>query len=51
MIYSWYRFIKKRADILERKYSNETMKRYFAKNGIAVDFKTLKIPPTVKIYA
>ena len=51
MIYSWYRFLKKRFDILEQKYSNETRRRYFAQNGINGDLRTLNIPLTVKIYA
>lgn len=51
MVYSCFRFFKKRFISLEQKFSNETMRRYFVKNGVDADFTALNIPSTVKIYA
>ena len=46
-----YFFLKKRYDRFADKCYAEKMQNYFIANGINVDYDTLYIPSTVRIYA
>lgn len=46
-----YIFLKKKYDKFADKCYAEKMQKYFIANGINVDYDTLRIPSTVRIYA